>query len=119
MLMYRAGAWLARTHAPEISMGLQTVEEIHDVFNAKQNGNGRFEVDLDDLRPGASGQAPPAGEGFDLTAALAAVTAAPSVIALNELMVQLDAQTERAGIDFPVELEAAEKDRRATLEQKL
>jgi hypothetical protein len=119
MLMYRAGAWLARTHAPEISMGLQTAEEIHDVFNAKQNGNGRFEVDLDDLRPGASGQAPPAGEGFDLTAALAAVTAAPSVIALNELMVQLDAQTERAGIDFPVELEAAEKDRRATLEQKL
>lgn len=120
MLMYRAGAWLARTHAPEISMGLQTVEEIHDVFNAKQNGTGRFEVDLDDLRLGAPGAAaPPAGEGFDLTGALASITAAPSIPALNELMVAIDAQAERAGIDFPVELEAAANDRRAALEQKL
>jgi hypothetical protein len=41
MLMYRAAAWLVRTHAPEISMGLQTAEEVHDVYDeAKDIGSG-------------------------------------------------------------------------------
>ena len=31
MLRYRAAAWLIRTTAPEISMGLQTADEIIDV----------------------------------------------------------------------------------------
>lgn len=31
MLQYRAGAFFARTYAPEIGMGLQTAEELHDV----------------------------------------------------------------------------------------
>lgn len=31
MLMYRAAAFLIRTYAPEISMGLQTAEEVEDV----------------------------------------------------------------------------------------
>ncbi|MFZ1618549.1 MAG: hypothetical protein WAT41_14470 [Flavobacteriales bacterium] len=31
MLQYRAAAFLIRTCAPELSMGLQTVEEVHDV----------------------------------------------------------------------------------------
>jgi hypothetical protein len=31
MLMYRSAAWLVRTHAPELSMGIQTREEIEDV----------------------------------------------------------------------------------------
>lgn len=31
MLRYRSAAFLIRTTAPEISMGLQTVEEIHDI----------------------------------------------------------------------------------------
>lgn len=31
MLRYRAASWFIRTTAPELSMGLQTVEEIHDI----------------------------------------------------------------------------------------
>jgi hypothetical protein len=31
MLMYRAAAWLVRTHAPELAMGLQTAEESQDI----------------------------------------------------------------------------------------
>jgi hypothetical protein len=31
MLAYRAAAWFIRTHAPEIAMGLRTVEEIEDM----------------------------------------------------------------------------------------
>ena len=34
MLMYRAAGFMVRTHAPEIAMGLQTAEEIHDVYDA-------------------------------------------------------------------------------------
>lgn len=33
MLMYRSAAWLVRAYAPEISMGLQTTEEIADVID--------------------------------------------------------------------------------------
>jgi hypothetical protein len=50
MLMYRAAAWLVRTHAPEISMGLQTQEEIHDVYDARRAEDGRFEVTTESLR---------------------------------------------------------------------
>lgn len=32
MLMYRAGAWMIRAYAPELSMGLQTREEVEDVI---------------------------------------------------------------------------------------
>lgn len=32
MLMYRSAAWLVNTHAPEISMGLNTVDEMEDVY---------------------------------------------------------------------------------------
>jgi hypothetical protein len=33
MLMYRAGAWWTRAYAPELSLGLQTTEEVLDVFD--------------------------------------------------------------------------------------
>lgn len=33
MLMYRAAAWFVRAYAPEISMGLQTTEELRDVID--------------------------------------------------------------------------------------
>jgi hypothetical protein len=35
MFMYRTGAFLVRTHAPEIAMGLQTVEELRDVIEVE------------------------------------------------------------------------------------
>jgi hypothetical protein len=33
MLTYRAAAWLVRTHAPELAMGIQTEEELRDVID--------------------------------------------------------------------------------------
>lgn len=53
MLMYRAAAWLVRTHAPEISMGLQTTEELGDVYDASRRRDGSYAVTLDTLREGA------------------------------------------------------------------
>jgi hypothetical protein len=38
MLMYRAASWFVRAYAPEIAMGLHTVEEIQDVYGDEFDG---------------------------------------------------------------------------------
>ncbi len=43
MLRFRAAAFFIRTTAPEISMGLHTAEELHDVIDVTPNANGVFE----------------------------------------------------------------------------
>lgn len=52
MLQYRAAAWMVNTHAPEISMGLQTQDEIHDVYDAERDTAGQFTVT--DLKAGGT-----------------------------------------------------------------
>lgn len=52
MLMYRSASFLVRAHAPELSMGMQTAEEIHDVYDASKGVDGSYGVDIDDLRQG-------------------------------------------------------------------
>lgn len=54
MLMYRAAAWLVRTHAPELSMGLQTDQEVHDVYDARRTGAGDYQVTTESLRQAAA-----------------------------------------------------------------
>jgi hypothetical protein len=44
MLMYRAASWFVRAIAPELSMGLQTAEEMHDVYDARETDSGSYEV---------------------------------------------------------------------------
>jgi hypothetical protein len=44
MFMYRAASWLVRAYAPELSMGLQTSEEMHDVYDTRATETGSFEV---------------------------------------------------------------------------
>ena len=56
MLRYRAAAFLIRTTAPEISLGLQTTEEVHDVYDAVQPRRTTAYVEKEDL-PSASDQA--------------------------------------------------------------
>lgn len=72
MLMYRAAAFLIRTYAPEISMGLRTDDEIIDTIDAQQpSASG-----IDAVRNALSKPAPVAAIGnaqpptFDLPAAL-------------------------------------------------
>lgn len=57
MLMYRSAAWFIRTHAPELAMGMHTVEEIIDmeetaegkfVYEVEQNANIE-ELDIEGL----------------------------------------------------------------------
>lgn len=63
MLCYRAASWLVNTHAPEISMGLNTADEITDVYDTERTENGHFRVTQEDLR-----NAEPAPEAAPATA---------------------------------------------------
>ena len=57
MFVYRAAAFWQRAYAPELGMGLQTAEEIHDTFDARRDQDGRFSVDLESLRAAEKGAA--------------------------------------------------------------
>lgn len=54
MFMYRAAAFWARTNAPELSMGLPTVEESQDIIDVHPDGTYTVaKPTVDDLRSGA------------------------------------------------------------------
>jgi hypothetical protein len=61
MLQYRAAAWLVNTHAPEISMGLNTADELGDVIDATEVAPGQFAATTESLRP-ANGNGNGAGD---------------------------------------------------------
>ncbi|MGP5352493.1 recombinase RecT [Pseudomonas helleri] len=50
MLRYRAASLFGRLYAPELLMGLQTQEEMHDFIDATLDGSGNYAVDVNDLR---------------------------------------------------------------------
>jgi len=45
MFMYRSAAWLVNTHAPEISMGLNTADELADTYEAVRDEGGAYTVE--------------------------------------------------------------------------
>lgn len=50
MFIYRAATFWQRAYAPELAMGLGTVEEAVDVYDASMNKDGSYSVDIDTLR---------------------------------------------------------------------
>lgn len=44
MLRYRASAWFIRAYAPELTMGLQTREEVLDTYEMEPSSNGTYTV---------------------------------------------------------------------------
>lgn len=58
MFMYRAAAWLVNTHAPELSMGLNSSEELHDVYDAAPDGAGGYAVTTESLRQAEADASP-------------------------------------------------------------
>lgn len=117
MLRYRAASWMINTTAPEISMGLKTAEEIGDVFDAARGVDGQFTVDLEQLR-----SAQPENNGgpvaYDIAGAKTAIAAAKTMEELRITWEAIAEQCEKAGIEIPIELDAAAKDREAAIEQK-
>lgn len=51
MFVYRAAAFWTRAYAPELSMGLQTAEELGDVIDMEQGSDGRYVMSTDDFNP--------------------------------------------------------------------
>lgn len=62
MFVYRSAAFWQRAYAPEISMGLQTAEELQDYFDAKRDVDGAYSVDMDALKEAGEAEAKPAGK---------------------------------------------------------
>ena len=58
MLQYRAAAWMVNTHAPEISMGLNTADELGDTFDTGRADDGTFTVTTEQLRESVDAPAP-------------------------------------------------------------
>jgi len=50
MLRYRTASFFGKLYAPELLMGLQSVEDMQDAFEAKPDGAGGFVVDVESLR---------------------------------------------------------------------
>lgn len=63
MMVYRAATYFARTNAPELTMGLATADEVHDVIDAERTPEGTFEATTESLRrePPPEKEKPPEG----------------------------------------------------------
>ena len=110
MLMYRAAAWLVRTHAPEIAMGLQTAEEIGDVYEATRGRSGGYSVDVEQLRESIPAASAPALEvTFDQAAAKADLEKAGDLGSLKLAWTKIVDHYTAANAEVPLELEATYK----------
>ena len=49
MFLYRAAAFWQRVYAPDLAMGLQTAEEVKDVYDASKGKDGTFSMSIGDL----------------------------------------------------------------------
>jgi len=50
MLRYRTASFFGKLYAPELLMGLQSVEEVRDVFDAEKSEDGAYQVTAESLR---------------------------------------------------------------------
>lgn len=80
MLMYRAGGWFANTNAPELTMGLSTQEEMHDVIDVEPESTTTEEIRANaPAKPQASEPKPAAEPGaFSFDAILGYIEKAES-----------------------------------------
>lgn len=85
MFHYRAAAFLVRTHAPEIAMGLQTSEELHDVIDVTPAGPAATAA-IDNLNAAITGKptAPSLAAAVQTETGIPAVTFAAVMDAINK-----------------------------------
>ncbi len=68
MLRYRTASFFGKLYAPELLMGLQTVEEAQDIIEATTGPDGTISVNVDELRGGGAqaGRQPAAADVTDV-----------------------------------------------------
>lgn len=69
MLRYRTASFFGKLYAPELLMGLQTVEEAQDIIEATAGPDGTISVNVDELRASAATaqRQPPTAPAADVT----------------------------------------------------
>ncbi|MFY3626065.1 hypothetical protein ACOTFH_05510 [Achromobacter xylosoxidans] len=68
MLRYRTASFFGKLYAPELLMGLQTVEEAQDIIEATAGPDGTISVNVDELRANATpAQRQPSAAPADVT----------------------------------------------------
>jgi hypothetical protein len=65
MLRYRTASFFGKLYAPELLMGLQTVEEAQDIIEATTAPDGTIQVDVDGLRAKAAAEQPAAPDAAE------------------------------------------------------
>lgn len=116
MLMYRAAAWMIKTTAPEISLGLQDTDELGDTFNAQRTGDGRYEVPLESLRRHATPEPEPKAIP-DQKDAITAIKATKTLAELEAVYGPIVQAFVDNNENVPLPVEAAYTDHKAGLEQ--
>jgi len=125
MLRYRAAAWMIDTTAPEISMGLRTTDELEDAFDATRGEDGTYRVTTESLRQAADAAAEPAQQPeeevklIDLAQGLDLIKNAETIGALESVKSTLIQNCQDTKRDFPIEWDAAIKDRFESINQLL
>jgi hypothetical protein len=125
MLTYRAAAWMVRTNAPEIAMGLPTTDEIDDLVTVTPAQYSVLQVAEGEHAKAAATVAP--AEGAELTYAQVAeaINAAESPDAIESakaLLMRVADEAQRAELDVTARAKAkaisAELDKRAQSESR-
>lgn len=143
MFMYRSAAWMIDTHAPELSMGIRTDDEVRDTYDASRNADGQFEVTTESLREAergashhgdaaittdvdkATGEITGKNSGpsdyiplYDAKAAIAKIREATTLDQLTSIFAAIAKDFELSKRELPVEVEMAFGDRKALIEAK-
>lgn len=105
MLMYRAGAWFGRTYAPELTMGLRTTEEEHEIIDITPRGEVvRHEMTLGDAAS-ASGKAPTIA---DLAPMISQATTGAALAEIRNLVPSVEDAEHREELLGMIEVRIAE-----------
>lgn len=93
MLMYRAAGWMINTAAPEISMGLPTQEELHDIVDVRPDGTVSFGgVEEGGARAPAAVEVPQPQSKSQRSAAKPAITQADADGVIEQPIAQREAE---------------------------
>jgi hypothetical protein len=99
MLRYRTASFFGKLYAPELLMGLQTVEEMQDVvIDATPDGRGGYSVELDELKEGPAAGPSTSAPNVD-TSTGEIIDTHPSVTGDSDdaAMRQIEQQTQQSG----------------------
>lgn len=115
MFMYRAAAWLVNTHAPEISMGLSSEDDLRDTFDAAPGPDGAYTVTAESLAAAEpkveTASAPPEGGAdavphFSPETAVAALRSARTTKALKATWKSICDDFTATRRELPIDIEA-------------